>query len=92
MVAVLAVQDCALLLVILVVRGAVETAQALAQKAVRAVAVVIVMGVKEAVRDVLEAVTECVKVVVMAVLVVARDGVKEAVELNPIKEGENGKR
>ena len=56
------------------------------------VAVVIVMGVKEAVRDVLEAVTECVKVVVMAVLVAARDGVKEAVELNPIKEGENGKR
>lgn len=92
MVAVLAVQDCALLLVILVVRGAAEVVLALAQETVTVVAVVIVMGVKEAVRDVLEAVTECVKVVVMAVLVAARDGVKEAVELNPIKEGENGKR
>ena len=37
----------------------------------------IVMDAKEAVRDVLE---------------VARDGVKEVVELNLIKEGENGKR
>lgn len=50
------------------------------------------MDAKEAVRDVLEAVMECVKVVAMAALAVARDGVKEVVELNLIKEGENGKR
>ena len=52
----------------------------------------IVMDAKEAVRDVLEAVMECVKVVATAALAVARDGVKEVVELNPIKEGETGKR
>lgn len=50
------------------------------------------MDAKEAVRDVLEAVMECVKVVATAALAVARDGVKEVVELNLIKEGENGKR
>lgn len=50
------------------------------------------MDAKEAVRDVLEAVMECVKVVATAALAVARDGVKEVVELRPIKEGENGKR
>lgn len=50
------------------------------------------MDVAEAVRDVLAVVTECVKAVATAALAVARDGVKEVVELNLIKEGENGKR
>lgn len=57
-----------------------------------AVAVVIVMGAKALVTGATEVVMECVKAVASAVLAVARDGVKEVVELNPIKEGENGKR
>lgn len=92
MVAVLVAQDCVLLLVILVVRGAAEVALELVRTVVAADVEEIVMDAKEAVRDVLEAVRECVKVVATAALAVARDGVKEVVELNLIKEGENGKR
>lgn len=92
MVAVPVVQGCVLLLVILVVRGAAEVALELVRTVVAADVEEIVMDAKEAVRDVLEAVMECVKVVATAALAVARDGVKEVVELSPIKEGENGKR
>lgn len=92
MVAVPVVQDCVLPLVILVVRGAAEVALELVRTVVAADVEEIVMDAKEAVRDVLEAAMECVKVVATAALAVARDGVKEVVELNLIKEGENGKR
>ncbi len=81
MVAVLVAQDCVLLLVILVVRGAAEVALELVRTVVAADVEEIVMDAKEAVRDVLEAVMECVKVVATAALAVARDGVKEVVEL-----------
>ena len=53
---------------------------------------VVAADVEEIVMDAKEAVMECVKVVATAALAVARDGVKEVVELNLIKEGENGKR
>lgn len=92
MVAVPAVQDCALLLVILVVRGAAEVALELVRTVVAADVEEIVMDAKEAVRDVLEAVMECVKAVATDVPAVARDGVKGVAESNPIKEGENGKK
>ena len=89
MVAVLVAQDCVLLLVILVVRGAVEVVLALAQEAVTAAAVVIVMDALEAV---LEAVPSVALAVARVVLAVVGGGVKEVVELCPIKERENGKR
>jgi hypothetical protein len=79
--------DYALPLVILDVLVVVEVVLGLAVETVTVVAEAIVMGVAEAVRDALEAVTECVKVVALVALAVAKDGAKEVVELNPIKEG-----
>lgn len=70
MVAVLVAQDCVLLLVILVVRGAAEVALALAQEAVTAAAVVIVMDVQALVKT---SVREVARPVVKAVVPVAQD-------------------
>ena len=80
MVVVLVAQDYVLLLVILDVLVVVEVVLGLAVETVTVVAEAIVMGVAEAV-------TECVKVVALVALAVAKDGAKEVVESNPIKEG-----
>lgn len=72
--------DYALPLVILDVLVVVEVVLGLAVETVTVVAEAIVMGVAEAVR-------ECVKAVALVALAVAKDGAKEVVESNPIKEG-----
>lgn len=72
--------DYALPLVILDVLVVVEVVLGLAVETVTVVAEAIVMGVAEAV-------TECVKAVALVALAVAKDGAKEVVESNPIKEG-----
>ena len=93
MVAVLVAQDCVLPLVILGVQVVVGVAPELAKEAVTQVAVAVVTDAPEVV---MEAVPEAVLPVALAVarvvLAVVGGGVKEVVELSPIKEGENGKR